>query len=113
MHEMALCQGLMTLIDDQRRREPFTAVRRVQLAVGALGHVDPRALEFAFSVHAHDTVAEHATLEIIEVPGAAWCMNCDQRVELPARTEACPQCEGYQLIVQQGEELKLTELEVI
>ena len=113
MHEMALCQGLMALIDEQRSRDPFTAVRRVQLAAGALGHVDPRALEFAFSVHAHNTVAEHAELEIVEVPGAAWCMNCGERVTLVARADACPQCEGHQLIVQQGEELKLTELEVV
>lgn len=113
MHEMALCQGLMELIEEQRRVQPFAAVRRIRLAVGALGHVDPRALTFAFEVHAKDTVAEDAELAIDELPGEAWCMGCGERVTLAARGDPCGRCGSYQLIVQQGEELKLTELEVI
>lgn len=113
MHEMALCQSLLDLIEDQRQQAPFVAVRRVCLAVGVLGHVDPRALEFAFSVHAKGTVAEQAQLEIQEVPGEAWCMGCSDRVCIAVRGEACPICSSHQLIVQQGEELKLTELEVV
>ena len=113
MHEMALCQGMIDLIEDQRVQQDFSAVRRVIVEIGALGHVDPDALAFAFDVVAADSVAARAELEIREIPGRGWCMDCCDTVEIPRRGEACPACGGYQLIVQQGEELKLKELEVV
>ena len=92
MHEMALCQGMVDLIAEQQRQRGFERVKRVIVEIGTLGHVDPHALEFAFEVGAKDSVAESAVLEILEIPGQGWC---------------------YQLLVQQGEELRLKELEVV
>jgi hydrogenase nickel incorporation protein HypA/HybF len=113
MHEMALCQGMLEIIENQRRREAFDRVKRVIVEVGALGHVDPHALRFAFDVSAKGTVAETAMLDIIEVPGQAWCMDCSERIAVKQRGEGCPGCGGYTLIMEQGEELKLKELEVL
>ena len=113
MHEMALCHGLLDLVREEQRQRGFRSVRRVILEIGALGHVDPRALDFAFEVHAKDSPAEGATLEIREVMGRAWCLDCAQMVDLSQRGEPCPACAGYSLIVEQGEELKLKELEVV
>jgi hydrogenase nickel incorporation protein HypA/HybF len=39
-------------------------------------------------------------------------MECSRSIEIAARGEGCPDCGGYQLIVEQGEELRLKELEV-
>ena len=112
MHEMALCQGMVDLIEEQRQLDGFATVKRVIVEIGALGHVDPHALEFAFDVGARGTSAESATLEIREIPGRGWCMDCSRSIEIAARGEGCPECGGYQLIVEQGEELRLKELEV-
>ena len=112
MHEMALCQSMVDLIVDQQRELGFESVTRVIVEVGALGHVDPHALEFAFEVGARGSVAESATLEIREIPGSGWCMGCSNTVSIPHRGQPCPHCGSYQLIVEQGEELKLKELEV-
>ncbi|MEM0953717.1 MAG: hydrogenase maturation nickel metallochaperone HypA [Pseudomonadota bacterium] len=112
MHEMALCQSMVELINDQQRELGFDHVTRVIVEVGALGHVDPHALEFAFEVGAKGSVAENATLEIRETPGKGWCMACSETVSIARRGEPCPSCDSYQLIVEQGEELKLKELEV-
>lgn len=113
MHEMALCEGLMDLIRDEQAREGFERVRRVIVEVGVLGHVEPHALEFAFSVQRDGTIAADAVLEIREVPGQAWCMDCATTIELRRRGDPCPRCGGFVLIVQQGEELRVKELEVI
>lgn len=112
MHEMALCQGMLDLIDDQRAQDPFETVRRVVVEIGALGHVDPHALSFAFDVAAADTVAEKAKLEIVEIPGRGWCMDCSSRIEIAQRGDGCPNCGGFTLIMEQGEEMRLKELEV-
>jgi hydrogenase nickel incorporation protein HypA/HybF len=113
MHEMALCQGMLDIIDAKRVSEHFDQVRCITLEVGVLGHVDPHALRFAFDVSARGTAAETARLDIVEVPGRAWCMDCSESIAIAARGEGCPSCGGFVLIVEQGEELRLKELEVV
>ena len=113
MHEVALCQSMIELINEQQRELGFTSVKRVIVGLGALGHVDPHALEFAFEASARDSVAGGAILEIREIPGSGWCLDCSKTVEIQRRGEGCPHCGGFQLVVQQGEELKLKELEVM
>ena len=112
MHEVALCQGLVDIIRDQQRQSGFRKVRRVFVEVGVLGHVDPHALVFAFDVAALGSPAEGATLEIDEIAGKAWCMDCSELVSLQRRGDPCPGCGGYGMIVEQGDELRLKELEV-
>ena len=113
MHEMALCQGVLDIIDDQQRGQSFERVLRIILEVGALGHVDPHALRFAFDVSARGTAAEGAALEIVELVGRAWCTQCSESVTLVRREDGCPRCGARTLILEQGEELRLRELEVI
>ena len=113
MHEVALCHALVDLIRDQHRERGFRRVQRVIVEVGVLGHVDPHALEFAFELEAKDSPAEAAVLEIREIEGWAWCMDCSQRVSIGRRGDACPHCGGFGMIVEQGDELLLKELEVI
>ncbi len=112
MHEMALCQGMIGLIEDQREQQDFSVVRRVVVEIGALGHVDPDALAFAFDVVAADSVAAAAKLEIREIPGRGWCMDCSESIEVPRRGDGCPRCGRFMLIMEQGEEMRLKELEV-
>ncbi len=113
MHEMALCQGMLELIDVQRQKDGFERVRRIIVEVGALGHVDPHALRFAFDVSAADTVAANAELDIREIPGRGWCMDCSREIAVEKRGDGCPHCGSFTLIMQQGEELRLKELEVV
>jgi len=113
VHEVALCQSLVEIICEQQRQGGFSQVRRVIVEVGVLGHVDPHALEFAFDVEAQGSPAEQAVLEILETEGRAWCMDCSQAVTIKRRGDACPLCDGFGMIVEQGDELRLKELEVI
>ncbi len=113
MHEVALCHSLVDLIRDQKRERGFDRVRRVIVEVGVLGHVDPHALEFAFEVESRDSPAEGAALDIREIQGRAWCMDCSKPVTISRRGDPCPGCGGFGMIVEQGDELRLKELEVV
>ena len=112
MHEMSLCQGILDIIRERAAADRFSRVTRVRLSVGALSHVDPRAISFGFDVVAHGTVAEGAALEIDQPPGQAFCMACSATVTIPARGEPCPTCGSHQLMVVGGDELRVDELEV-
>ena len=113
MHEVALCNSLVDLIRDQQRERGFQRVRRVIVEVGMLGHVEPDALRFAFEVESHASPAEGAELEIREIPGKAWCLDCAETVGLARRGDPCPGCGGFAMILEQGDELRLKELEVV
>lgn len=113
MHEMAITQSLVDLIADEQRARGFSTVRRVVVEIGKLGHVDPHALRFAFDATVPGTIANGAALDIREVDGAAWCMDCSQKVVVNRRGDGCPLCGQHRMIVEQGEDMRLKELEVV
>jgi hydrogenase nickel incorporation protein HypA/HybF len=112
MHETSLIESVVALVEDERRKQEFSRVRMVRLAVGLLGHVEPEALRFCFEAVTRGTVADGARLEIEPVLGAGWCSHCHRTVPLDERIAACPICEGTQVQITAGGELRLVELEV-
>jgi len=67
---------------------------------------------FSFDVVKKDSLADEARLEIIDVPGQAWCMQCAKTISVRQRFDQCPDCEGHQLQVTAGDEMRIRELEV-
>ena len=112
MHELSLCEGILRIIEDQAAVRDYRRVKTVWLEVGALAAVEVEALRFGFDVVMKESIAADARLEIIEVPGRAWCLQCMKTIEIAARYDACPECGGHQLQVNGGEELRIKELEV-
>ena len=112
MHEMALSESILQILEEQARVQGFSRVRRVRLEVGALSCVEPEALRFHFEVVTRGSLAEGADLEILPVPGSGWCLPCQRPVEVHSALDACPHCGGYQVEVTGGEELQVKDLEV-
>jgi hydrogenase nickel incorporation protein HypA/HybF len=112
MHEMALCEGVVGLVEDAARKHAFTRVRSIILEIGVLGHVAPEAMLFCFEAVSHGTIAEGATLVIERTPGAGWCLDCGKTVALQERFGACPDCGRHHVQMTSGDELRVRELEV-
>jgi len=113
MHEMSICQSLVGLIEEQAQRNAFSRVTHIRLEIGRFAGVEPRALLFGFDVTARGTVADGATLEILDLPGRAWCFDCNASVEVVERGADCSSCSGRRLRVTGGEELRIKDMEVI
>lgn len=112
MHEMSLCEGVVGLIEDQSRTQTFSRVKTVWLEIGRLAAVENEAMRFSFTAVARGTIAEGATLVIIDIPGQALCPACGRIAEIAARFESCPACGHYPLEIIAGEEMRIKELEV-
>jgi hydrogenase nickel incorporation protein HypA/HybF len=112
MHEMALAQGVLHIVEDYARRESVRRVRSVRLAIGRLSNVEIEAIRFCFDAVTRGSVADAATLDIEEVPGTGWCMRCAAQVPLASSGDPCPECGGYQVTVTGGTEMKVLELEL-
>ena len=113
MHETALAQGVADILADEARKAGARAVRKVRLTLGALSHVDADALAFSLDVATRGGPAEGAELLIDRPSGEAFCMGCGDTVPILRRGDPCPVCGGSQLLVTGGDQLQVTELEVI
>jgi len=112
MHEMSLCEGVVQLIEEQAGQQQFTRVNTVWLEIGTLAGVETDAMRFSFDAVTKETVADGARLEIIDIPGRAFCPACKRQVAVSARFDGCPECDYYPLELIAGEEMRIKELEV-
>ena len=112
MHEMALAEGMLQLVEETAAKSGATRVTAVRLELGALAHVEREALCFCFDAVSKGGIADGAVLEIEATPGAAWCMPCGERVPLAQLGDPCPRSAGWQLTVVDGEAMRLKEIEI-
>ena len=112
MHEMSLTQGVLNILEDYAKTNGFAKVKTVWLEIGQLSHVEPEAMAFCFDAVMKDTIADGAKLEIVETPGQAICVDCDEKLEIASRIAQCPKCGGYKLHISGGDEMRVKELEV-
>ncbi|MCL6415154.1 hydrogenase maturation nickel metallochaperone HypA [Aestuariirhabdus sp. Z084] len=112
MHEMSLAEGVIQILEEYAMNEGFSRVKTVWLEVGQLSNVEVDSFRFCFEVVCRGTLAENATLEVIETPGRGYCLDCCQSVEHSQRFDPCPQCNGYKVQATEGSEMRVKELEV-
>ena len=112
MHEMSLAEGVLQLIEDAARKDPFKKVTAVWLEIGQLSGVEPEAMAFCFDAVTRGTVAEGARLEIIALPGQGRCLACARTVPMTEMFGECPHCGDFPLQVTAGTEMRVKELEV-
>jgi hydrogenase nickel incorporation protein HypA/HybF len=113
MHEMSLCESMLQILEQQAVEQGYTKITTVRLEIGKLSSVEPEAMRFAFEVVRRGTLAEQAKLEILEIEGKAWCVTCQQQIIITQRYDGCPLCGAYQLLISDGEQMRIKELEVI
>lgn len=112
MHEMALAEGVLQLVEETAMRENAQRVKLVVLEIGRLSSVEPEALRFCFAAVVAGTIADGAALEIVDVPGVGWCMSCGEPVPMDEVFGACPRCGGYPLQPTGGTEMRVREIEI-
>lgn len=112
MHELALCQSVIDSLREQATVHNFNRITAVRLEVGALSCVSSEAIEFCFEAVSRGTIADGAKLDLIRIPGQAWCLDCGVSVRLEERHDCCPRCGSHHLRVTRGEEMRIKDLEV-
>jgi hydrogenase nickel incorporation protein HypA/HybF len=112
MHEMALAESMLEIVESAARKHGASRVSAVRLEIGALSHVAVDALRFCFDAVTRGSLAEGAALEVDSIPGEAWCMPCATSVPLAQVGDACPRCGGFQLAVTRGEDMRVKDIAI-
>ena len=112
MHELSVCQALMSQVEKIAGERGATSVNRIFLSIGPLSGVEPPLLQSAFTVARAGTVAAEAEMEIRSGPVVVECRSCGARGEVPVNRLLCPACGNWQVHVVAGDELLLLSLEL-
>ena len=109
MHELSLSSAIVnTVVKHARGRK----VMLVSLRVGRLRQVIPDTLEFYFEFVARDTVCEGARLEQEVIELLLRCHECGLEWEIEIPAFRCPECDGADVAVMQGDEFEVESIEV-
>jgi hydrogenase nickel incorporation protein HypA/HybF len=112
MHELAICQELMTQLEQAAAPHHPAVIERVLLSVGALSGVEPALLKRAFEIARAGTLAADAELEIQTGPVRVRCTSCGQESDARANRLLCAPCGDWRVKVIAGEELLLLSLDL-
>ena len=112
MHELSVCQSMLTQVTAIARQHAATGVSRITLRIGPLSGVESRLLQDAFPLARAGTVAERAELNIETLPIRIRCRQCERESEAKINRLICAHCGGYQTQVTSGDELLLANVEL-
>ncbi len=112
MHELALTEAIIKIINAQREREHFTRVEEIRLRVGEYSGIIPDYLRDCFPIAAKGTVAEGAALVVETVSATFRCVDCGYEGAVERRRAVCPHCGGDALRMLTGREFYVESLKV-
>jgi hydrogenase nickel incorporation protein HypA/HybF len=110
MHEMSLAENILGIVEGAAGAQGYSRVLELRIEIGALAGVEPDALRFCLDVVLKDSVADGATIAIIDIAGQGWCMQCEDYVNIAALYDACPNCGGYQVQATAGTEMRVKDM---
>ena len=112
MHELALTEGIIAIVEQEGKKSGFSRVLEITLKVGEFSGVIPECLREFFPIASKGTLAEGAALSITPVPAAFRCQSCGFEGPLPRHTACCPDCGGSAIRMVSGREFFVENLKV-
>ncbi len=115
MHELHLMTQVVKTVEAKLDGTQSAKLSVVRLKISALSHLlthDHATLQTTFGLAARGTRAEGATLEIIAIPGNAWCPRCHSDCTVTRADAVCSACGGLMVVGPAEPEVVLHELVV-
>lgn len=112
MHELAICQALITQVEAIAKENKAEVVIAITLKIGPLSGAEAALIERAYPLAAVGTVAEGATLVLETTPIWVRCQLCDAETEVNANRLLCGQCGDYHTELISGDEMLLASVEL-
>ncbi len=112
MHELAIAQSIVDVIETRAAECNATQVKGVRLKIGEASGVVTDSLTFCFEMltSLSPTLAG-AQLLIDSVPHRARCRHCAKEFSVTNFIAQCPTCQEWSNEVISGTELQLLEME--
>lgn len=113
MHELAIAQSIVDVVEQHARASQAGCVKWVRLQVGEASGVVADALSYSFEMLAAlSPLLVGSRLTIEGVPHRAHCRQCRQEFFIQNCIPRCPLCEEWSADILSGTELQILEMEI-
>jgi len=112
MHELSICQSMLTQVEEIALREHAQNVTRIIIRIGPLAGVVPELLQQAFTIARAGTSAASAELVTEIQPIRIRCLACAAVSDATPNRLLCDACGSYRTQVISGDELLLASVEL-
>ncbi|MBE3021372.1 MULTISPECIES: hydrogenase maturation nickel metallochaperone HypA [unclassified Campylobacter] len=112
MHELSIAQNLLTLCEQNAKKNGAKKVNEIIIKIGRLSGVEPHYLQSAFDVCKAGSICDSAKLTINLQNIIIKCKSCNKENELDKNEFLCPNCGSNELDVIDGEDMMLMQLKM-
>jgi hydrogenase nickel incorporation protein HypA/HybF len=112
VHELSVCQALVTQLEAVSAANGGGAVELVRLRIGPLSGIEAQLLARAFPLAAAGTIAEGAELCIEAAPLVVQCNDCGAQSDALPNRMLCGSCGGFRVRTVSGDEMLLESVEL-
>lgn len=116
MHELGIMSSVLEQTLQYAEENDVSKIRKITLEVGEYSGLIPELAQKYFSYISRGTIAEHASIEITEVPLTMKCCACGhiERASRSAMENGCSVCGCEEMMLtSSGRGWRLTSLEVL
>ena len=112
MHELAIAQSIVEIVETRAAECHATRVKGVRLSIGEAMGVVHDSLTFCFELLTSlDPILTGAQLLIDTVPHRALCQHCASEFSVTNFIAQCPTCKEWSGEIVSGTELQILEME--
>ena len=112
MHEMALVQSIIEIVEQEMARHHVSKLKAIHLACGRMTAVVPEQMTLCFAILAENKPLAGAELKMRTVPITYQCRRCHHEFTSEGIMFNCPSCKGENPELTAGRELQIEFLEV-
>lgn len=112
MHELAITQALIGLVQEHAEKVGAKKVERINVVVGELSGFVGQSVEFYFEQMSAGTIMDDAKLTFKTIPMAGRCRDCGVEFDIKEMDWTCPSCKEKSIELVRGNELFVESIEV-
>ncbi|MDD5211675.1 MAG: hydrogenase maturation nickel metallochaperone HypA [Sulfuricurvum sp.] len=112
MHEYSIVQALIDQCETLAVDNKASAITKVVVKIGQYSGVEPYLLQTAFETFKERTICERAHFVMNVQPLVIVCSDCQRTSILDKPHYTCPECQGIDIRVIDGEDMMLMSLEM-
>lgn len=99
MHELSVVKGIIGIIDDQKKKTPFTKLMGVEVICGPYNCLSEENIQFCFDASAELPYMKGAKITVKKISDNHFCLNCfSGYVDESLQDSACPSCRSFDVV---------------
>ena len=112
MHELAIAQGIIDIVNAEQKNQGFERVLEIKLKLGEFSGIIPQCIREFFPIAAAGSPAEKAELVMESIPASFSCLDCGYEGPVDRKNACCPTCSSTAIRMTAGREFFVESLKV-